>query len=103
VGWSVRELTTADIEERARSGWALAHDGGLALLRPGEDHLWLAWLDGPASARASLARAAVQVTARAGFPRCRALLGNDPATEHALEAAGFERGLEYHVFERRTP
>jgi GNAT superfamily N-acetyltransferase len=101
VGWSVRELTAADFEGRARSGPALAYDGGVALLRPGEDHLWLAWLDGPAAARAILARAAIQATARASFPRCRALLANDPMTEHALAAAGFERGLEYHVFERR--
>jgi GNAT superfamily N-acetyltransferase len=102
VGWSVREIRPDDVEERASAGWALRHDGGLALLRPSEDHLWLSWLDGPAASRATLARAARQAAARAGFPRCLALLANDPLTEEALAAAGFERGLEYRVFEMRS-
>jgi RimJ/RimL family protein N-acetyltransferase len=101
VGWSVREITPGDVAERWSAGWALGGDGGLALLRPGEDHLWLAWLDGTAAGRATLARAALAATARAGLGRCRVLLGNDPLTHRALEAAGFERGLEYHVFEQR--
>ena len=102
VGWAVRELTEEDIRERIESGWALQHDGGLALLRPGEDYSWLGWLAGPADARAWLARAAVQAAASAGFPRCRALLAADAATSHALEAAGFTRGLEYLIYERST-
>ncbi len=102
VGWSVRELTQDDVAERAASGDALALDEGLALLRPGEDHLWLAWLDGPAAARQGLAEAAVGATVKAGFPRCRALLASDPVTSSALTAARFEHGLEYHVFERTT-
>ena len=100
VGWMVRELTDADIDERARSGWALARDGGLALLRPSDEHLWLAWLAGPAPARAALARAATARAGALGLPRCRALLATDAATEQALEAAGYARGLEYHVWER---
>ena len=100
VGWAVRELTEEDIRERIESGWALRRDGGLALLRPGEDYLWLGWLAGPADARAWLVRAAVQAAASAGFPRCRALLAGDAATAHALEAAGFTRGLEYLIYER---
>src|SRR5205807_2431649 len=47
---------------------------------------------------------AVAAAARAGvlgLPRCRALLASDAATERALEAAGYARGLEYHVWERR--
>jgi N-acetylglutamate synthase-like GNAT family acetyltransferase len=101
VGWMVRELTDADIDERAREGWALAEDGALALLRPGDEHLWLAWLAGPTPARQALATAAVARAAALGLPRCRALLVSDAATEHALAAAGFARGLEYRVWERR--
>ena len=100
VGWMVRELTDADIDERLRSGWALARDGGLALLRPSDEHLWLAWLAGPAPAQAALARAATARAGALGLPRCRALLASDAATERALEAAGYARGLEYHVWER---
>jgi GNAT superfamily N-acetyltransferase len=100
VGWMVRELTDADIDERARSGWALAGDGGLALLRPSDEHLWLAWLAGPAPAQAALARAATARAGALGLPRCRALLASDAATERALEAAGYARGLEYYVWER---
>ena len=101
VGWMVRELTDADIDERLRSGWALALDGGLALLRPSDEHLWLAWLAGPAPAQAALARAATTRAGALGVPRCRALLASDAATERALEASGFARGLEYHVWERK--
>ena len=101
VGWMVRELTDADIDERLRSGWALARDGGLALLRPSDEHLWLAWLAGPAPAQAALARAATARAGALGLPRCRALLASDAATERALEASGFARGLEYHVWERK--
>jgi len=100
VGWMVRELTDADVDERARSGWALARDGGLALLRPSDEYLWLAWLAGPAPAQAALARAATARAGALGLPRCQALLANDAATEGALEAAGYARGLEYHVWER---
>lgn len=100
VGWAVRELTANDIRERAGEQSALSCESGLALLRPGEDHLWLAWLDGPRGARLELAKAALATAARLGFPRCWALLARDPDTEAALAAAGFERGLEYHVFER---
>lgn len=101
VGWMVRELTNADLDERLGNGWALVTDGGLALLRPGDEHLWLAWLAGPAPAREALARAAVARAAALGLPRCRALLASDAATQCALEAAGFARGLEYHVWERK--
>ena len=102
VGWAVRELTDEDIRERTESGWAVRRDGGVALLRPGEDHVWLGWLAGPAAARAWLARAAVRVATNAGSPRCRALLAGDAATAQALEAAGFTRGLEYLIYERST-
>jgi GNAT superfamily N-acetyltransferase len=102
VGWSVRELTPEDIVEQAASGYALAFDDGLALLRPGDEHLWLAWLDGGPLARARLAEAAIEATVGAGFLRCRALLRNDAVTNEILTAAGFERGLEYHVFEQTT-
>jgi len=75
-------------------------DGGLALLRPSDEHLWLAWLAGPAPAQAALARAATARAGALGLPRCRALLASDAATERALEAAGYARGLEYYVWER---
>jgi GNAT superfamily N-acetyltransferase len=100
IGWMVRELTDADIAERARAGWALRSSDGLALLRPSDDYLWLAWLSGPAPARVVLGRAAIAAAAAAGRPRCRALLASDPATDRALEAAGFARGLEYRVYSR---
>ncbi len=102
IGWMARELTGDDMKERIASGWALRHDGGRALLRPGDEYLWLAWLSGPAASREVLARAAVAAAANARFPKCRALLANDAATDHALEVAGFARRLEYHVYERRT-
>jgi GNAT superfamily N-acetyltransferase len=100
IGWSVRELTGDDVAERAANHHALALGEGLALLRPDEQHLWLAWLDGTPVARACLVEAALDATVAGGFSRCRALLASDPATARALSAAGFEHGLEYHVFER---
>lgn len=102
IGWMVRELTDADIVERAQSGWALRSGDGIALLRPSDEYLWIAWLSGPAPAREALARAALAVAAEAELPRCRALLSTDDAAERAHEAAGFTRGLEYRVYERRT-
>jgi hypothetical protein len=50
----------------------------------------------------ALVEAALGATVEAGFPGCRALLPTDRATSDVLTAAGFERGLEYHVFERKT-
>jgi GNAT superfamily N-acetyltransferase len=102
IGWSIRELTEDDITERIESGAALEDDGGLALLRAGDDLLWLAWLDGPPPACDVLAQAAVDATLAAGYHRCWALLADDPGTDHALTVNGFSRGVAYHVYERRT-